>query len=84
MKRRRPPADPDGPYPFRLAEGEELRLDIFIDRSVVEVYANDRQAICRRVYNSDPAAACGIGLAADAKVCFRNVCAHEVSPTNPY
>jgi len=70
--------------PFRLAEGEELRLDIFIDRSVVEVYANDRQAICRRVYNSEPTAACGIGLAADARVRFRNVCAHEVSPTNPY
>jgi len=36
--------------PFRLAEGEPLTLRVFVDKSVVEVYANDRQAICRRVY----------------------------------
>lgn len=30
--------------------GEALDLDIFIDNSVIEVYANERQAICRRVY----------------------------------
>lgn len=70
--------------PFRLAEGEELRLEVFIDRSVVEVYANDRQAICRRVYNANPAAACGVGLLAEKECRFTSVIAHEVSPTNPY
>lgn len=40
--------------PFELAEGEELRLRVFIDRAVVEVFANDRQAICRRVFNQIP------------------------------
>ena len=36
--------------PFALAKGEMLRLRVFIDNSVVEIFANDRQAITRRVY----------------------------------
>lgn len=36
--------------PFVLNPGEKLQLRVFIDKPVVEVYANDRQAICRRVY----------------------------------
>ena len=36
--------------PFALPEGQPLQLRVFIDHSVVEVFANDRQAITRRVY----------------------------------
>ena len=36
--------------PFELKDGEPLVLKIFIDRSIVEVFANDRQAIARRIY----------------------------------
>lgn len=36
--------------PFELASGERLRLRVFVDRSVVEVFANDRQAVARRIY----------------------------------
>jgi beta-fructofuranosidase len=36
--------------PFDLKNGEPLVLRVFIDRSVVEVYANDRQAIARAIY----------------------------------
>ena len=36
--------------PFILGEGETLELVVFIDHSIIEVYANERQAICRRVY----------------------------------
>lgn len=46
--------------PFTLKAGEKLRLDIFVDQSVVEVYANDRQAICRRIYPADPQDSAGI------------------------
>ncbi len=38
--------------PLVLAPGENLQLRIFVDRSVVEIFANDRQAIGRRVYPS--------------------------------
>lgn len=38
--------------PFRLDEDEDLRLNVFVDRSVVEVYANERQAVVRHIYPS--------------------------------
>jgi beta-fructofuranosidase len=36
--------------PFEVPEGQPLVLRVFIDHSVVEIFANDRQAITRRVY----------------------------------
>ena len=36
--------------PLDLAPGEPLRLRVFVDRSVVEVFANDRQAVMRHIY----------------------------------
>lgn len=36
--------------PFELAPGEPLRLRIFLDRSVLEAFANGRQCITQRIY----------------------------------
>ena len=36
--------------PFELKVGERLKLRIYVDKSVVEVFANDRQAVMRRIY----------------------------------
>ena len=36
--------------PIKLAQGEPLRLRIFVDRSIVEVFANDRQCLTLRTY----------------------------------
>lgn len=36
--------------PFELSKGEDLKLDIFIDRSIVEVFANGRQCITQVAY----------------------------------
>ena len=36
--------------PLELAEGEPLKLRVFIDKSVVEVFANGRQCVAVRVY----------------------------------
>ena len=36
--------------PFVMSEGEPLELRVFIDRSVIEVFANDRQCLTLRVY----------------------------------
>ena len=38
--------------PLKLADDEALELRIFIDRSIVEVFANDRQCLTCRVYPS--------------------------------
>jgi sucrose-6-phosphate hydrolase SacC (GH32 family) len=34
--------------PLELKPGEDLRLRVFIDRSIVEVFANDRQAVVKQ------------------------------------
>jgi beta-fructofuranosidase len=70
--------------PFALRPGEPLHLRVFVDRSVVEIYANDRQAICRRVF---PGRADSLGVAffaEDGKAQFRNGRAWEIAPSNPY
>ena len=36
--------------PFELSDSEPLELQIFIDKGLVEVFANDRQAIARPIY----------------------------------
>ena len=36
--------------PFELGPGEPLKLRVFLDRSVLEVFANDRQCITQRIY----------------------------------
>jgi len=39
---------------FALAAGEPLTLHVFIDRSIVEVYANGRACLTERIYPSRP------------------------------
>lgn len=51
--------------PFELDPGERLKLRVFVDRSVVEVFANSRQAIARRIYPSLPESV-GVRLFASA------------------
>ena len=70
--------------PFVLAQDEPLQLRVFIDKSVIEVFANDRQAICRRVYpgRND---SLGIILFADGgQAKFSHVNTWEMAPSNPY
>ncbi len=70
--------------PFVLKKDEPLTLRVFVDKSIVEVYANDRQAICRRVY---PARTDSLGVVLftrGGKAAFSRVTAWEMMPSNPY
>ena len=67
--------------PFELRAGEKLSLDILVDKSVVEVYANKRQAICRRVYPTDPKNATGVKLIGEAP---EKLDTYKMFPSNPY
>ena len=40
--------------PLSLAPGEDVRLRIFVDRSIVEVFANGRLCLTRRIYPTRP------------------------------
>ena len=68
--------------PFFLEPNESLSLDIFVDRSVIEVYANERQALCRRVYPENPLDT-GVYLVGD-KDAVVSLDAWEMAPANPY
>ena len=69
--------------PFELRGGEALKLRVFIDKSIVEVYANDKQAIARAVYPKLG----GRGIALFAKggdIKVSSIKAWEMMPSNPY
>jgi beta-fructofuranosidase len=70
--------------PLKLKDGESLRLRIFVDKSVVEIYANDRQAICRRVYPGRDDSLGVVLFANGGEAEFSNVKAWEMMPSNPY
>ena len=69
--------------PFKLMPGEKLSLDIFVDKSVIEVYANERQAICRRVYPASPEDAVKVMLVGNQSAVLA-ITASDMAPTNPY
>ena len=69
--------------PFTLKDGEKLCLDIFVDKSVVEVYANERQSICRRVFPTNPQAALVVKAISDGAD-FGTVSVWEMDATNLY
>ena len=46
--------------PLALQPREPLKLRVFVDRSVVEVFANDRQCMTQRIY---PARRDSLGVA---------------------
>lgn len=70
--------------PFSLEKNEPLRLRVFIDKSVVEVFANDRQALVRRIY---PARTDSLGVrvfAVGGGAAVRALQSWHISPSNPY
>ena len=70
--------------PFELAEGETLDLDVFVDRRVVEVFANGRQAISRLACPKSIEALGVVLSAKDGAATYESVEAWELAPTNPY
>ena len=70
--------------PFELGEDEALELRVFVDQSVVEVYANDRQAICRRVYPGRKDSLGVVLFAKGGQAKVASVKAWEMMPSNPY
>ena len=70
--------------PFSLKANERLKLRIFVDKSVVEVFANGRQAVMRRIY---PSQSDSLGVSIFSKDGSTKVNALEswhISPSNPY
>ena len=69
--------------PLELAEGERLKLRVFVDKSVVEVFANRRQGVMRMVYPSTD----NVGVSLFSKGGSTKVHTFEswhISPSNPF
>lgn len=70
--------------PLTLRPGEPLKLRVFVDNSVVEVFANNRQAVMRRIY---PSRADSIGVRAfslGGGCSVKSIRAWDMMPSNPY
>lgn len=70
--------------PFELKPGEPLKLRVFIDKSVVEVFANGRQAVMRRVYPSREDSVGVAGFSTGGPASLATVEAWDMMPSNPY
>jgi len=69
--------------PLDISVGEKIVLRVFIDKCVLEVFANDRQAITRRVYPTRKDST-GIFLFSEGgNAFFGKVAAWEIMPSNP-
>src|SRR5262249_32001779 len=70
--------------PLELQPGEQLRLRIFLDRSILEVFAKRRQCVTQRIY---PTRKDSVGVALFARggtAHARSVEAWRMMPSNSY
>jgi beta-fructofuranosidase len=70
--------------PLELDDGQPLKLRVYVDKAVVEIYANDRQAICRRIYPGRDDSLGVILFVNGGRAGFPSVKAWEMMPSNPY
>ena len=70
--------------PFELKPGERLKLRVFVDKSVVEVFANNRQAIARRIYPSRPDSVRVQLFSTGGDAYVHSIEAWQIKPSNPY
>ena len=70
--------------PFTLKDGERLKLRVFIDKSVIEVFANSRQAVMRRIYPSrkDSVGVCLYSAGGATRV--HSLQSWKIAPSNSY
>ena len=69
--------------PLMLRAGERLEMTVYLDRSVIEVFANDRQAITRRVF-PDGTEYGGSRLFAEGRAVFTSVQTAAMAPAQAY
>lgn len=68
--------------PFMLGRGEPLQLRVFLDGSVIEIFANERFCLTTRVYPTSPKST-GIGLYTNGKSKLVSMEAWEMRPISP-
>ena len=69
--------------PVYIPEGEPVRLHVFIDKSVVEVFVNGRQCVAARVYPSRPDSVGVVLRAIGKEALLRSLQAWQMGPADP-
>ena len=70
--------------PFELGADEPLQLRVFVDKSVVEVFANGRQAVMRRIYPTRPDSVGVKVFSQGGEARVTSLEAWEMAASNPY
>jgi beta-fructofuranosidase len=70
--------------PLELAVDEPLKLRVFVDKSVVEVLANERQAVMRRIYPSREDSVGVTLFARGGPARVGTLSAWQIAPSNPF
>ena len=70
--------------PLALKPGEPLRLRVLVDRSIVEVFANDRQAVTRRIYPTRDDSLGVVLFSHDGSAEVPSLAAWGMAPANPW
>lgn len=68
--------------PFRLSENESLHLRVFLDRSILEVFANDRLCMTQRLYPSLPDSMGGVIFSRGGQSVIRSLHIWQMRPVN--
>jgi beta-fructofuranosidase len=70
--------------PFELKNSEPLKLQVFVDKSVVEVFANNRQAVMRRIYPARKDSLNVMLFSKGSSAMVKKLEAWEMMPSNPF
>ena len=70
--------------PFELKPDETLKLRVFVDKSVVEVFVNGRQAVMRRIYPSLEESTGVTLFSRGGPATVTSLKAWDMMPSNPY
>ena len=75
-------SQPYGEAPFELLQGEDLNLRIFLDRPLIEVFINERQAVVdRKIHNPEDVGICLFSKGGDIK---GDVTGWKMAPANQW
>ena len=70
--------------PFTLGGNQALELDIFVDRSVIEMFVNSELCIVQRIYPTRPDSKEVRLFCEDGEIAVRNIAKWEMDATNPW
>ena len=70
--------------PFVLGADQVLELDIFVDRSVIEMFVNSELCVVQRVYPMRPDSKEVRLFCEGGRIAVRNIVKWEMDATNPW